>query len=257
MTRSKSTGRPSRDAQATDAPHSLLPPACTTLKDLATTIEACQTDLLAKFEAVLGIQTTRQLADILGVSPQAVDNARRLGKIPDRWIMFLADYCGLPIRMLLQLPLTAVANLCDSLNRPQFIPVLQGNATSDPPTLDPQGLRDYIVRETRTAIALPISILPPQTSPSDLLVGHRVITDSMEPTLPVGSVCIINLSKRQLIAGAIYALYYEGGYTGCRISGPSGGRVRFVYDNPKAPDVELDRSAITLLGRVIYVCRAV
>lgn len=42
-----------------------------------------------------GVKRDAQLAELLGVTPQAVSQARRKGKIPDGWILKVASRFGL------------------------------------------------------------------------------------------------------------------------------------------------------------------
>ena len=42
-----------------------------------------------------GLRRDSQLAELLGVSPQAVSQARRKGRIPDGWVLKIAEQFGL------------------------------------------------------------------------------------------------------------------------------------------------------------------
>ena len=52
-------------------------------------------DTLDRLLQGAGLRRDSQLAEILGVSPQAVSQARRKGKIPDGWVLKVAAQFGL------------------------------------------------------------------------------------------------------------------------------------------------------------------
>ena len=52
-------------------------------------------DTLDRLLQGAGLRNDRQLAEILGVTPQAVSQARRKGRIPDGWVLKIASLYGL------------------------------------------------------------------------------------------------------------------------------------------------------------------
>ena len=52
-------------------------------------------DTLDRLLQGAGLRRDSQLAELLGVSPQAVSQARRKGRIPDGWVLKIAEQFGL------------------------------------------------------------------------------------------------------------------------------------------------------------------
>jgi len=58
-------------------------------------MKTSQPETLDRLLQGAGLRRDSQLAELLGVSPQAVSQARRKGRIPDGWVLKVADQFGL------------------------------------------------------------------------------------------------------------------------------------------------------------------
>ena len=72
-------------------------------QDFGQMLDTSGEQLYKKIMLVMGVETDKELAQKLGISEQAVNNAKRNGKIPDRWLMYVVCHPGLALPLLLTL----------------------------------------------------------------------------------------------------------------------------------------------------------
>ena len=97
--------------------------------------------------------------------------------------------------------------------------------------------------------------LCPQADPNQLAV-YGVFGDSMTPTLPEGSMALIDLSVTRWEADSLYVVGYGGIVTLKRVQRLPGNIIRLISDNPCYPpfDIDLNDDSVDfkVFGRVIH-----
>ena len=74
-----------------------------TYQEFGQMLDASGDQLYRKIMLALGVETNKELAHKLGISEQAVNNAKRHGKIPDRWLLYAVCHSGFALPLLLTL----------------------------------------------------------------------------------------------------------------------------------------------------------
>lgn len=88
----------------------------------------------------------------------------------------------------------------------------------------------------------------------------RLVTvygDSMSPTLEDGDIVLVDLSRRRIVPGGIYAIRIEDGLMVKRLHPLPGGRIRIISDNPSYAPIEVDpgREDFEVIGKVLWAGR--
>ena len=164
-----------------------------------------------------GLHRDAQLAALLGVSPQAVSQARRKRKIPEGWVVKVSQQCGLSMDWLMfgkgdestsvashapvasstsqaSTPAGAAVPDLDLLCIPLVAASLSagvGSLQTEADVLDYFAFRsDWLCRKGNP----------------DKMVLMKVYGDSMEPEICHGDMALIDQSKQQIYPHTIYAV---------------------------------------------------
>ena len=167
-----------------------------------------------------GLHRDAQLAALLGVSPQAVSQARRKRKIPEGWVVKVSQQCGLSMDWLMfgkgdestsvashapvasstsqaSTPAGAAVPDLDLLCIPLVAASLSagvGSLQTEADVLDYFAFRsDWLCRKGNP----------------DKMVLMKVYGDSMEPEICHGDMALIDQSKQQIYPHTIYAVRGE------------------------------------------------
>lgn len=203
--------------------------------------------LYRKIMLALGVETDRELAQKLGISEQAVNNAKRHGKIPDRWLLYAVCHSGFALPLLLTLTDQMLGRALTDKSRYAFklVPVIKSL----------QDLRDENYGQCITAyLALQQYELHKASAAEDELVALVMAEPTLEPTIKPGDTVIISLTQRQFTQGGIFVVNLDGTQLLCRLS-KLPGRFRIAFDNPQIKDFESED--IDIRGRVLWLSQAV
>lgn len=88
------------------------------------------------------------------------------------------------------------------------------------------------------------------------LVALLAQGDSMEPRIQHGDSLVVDTSQREIVDGAVYALWYEGGERVKRLSRLPGGKLRISSDNKAYDPITLSADEleyVRIIGRVVHV----
>ncbi|RJR35404.1 MAG: hypothetical protein C4567_14670 [Deltaproteobacteria bacterium] len=190
----------------------------------------------------LGAETDKELAQKLGISEQAVNNAKRNGKIPDRWLMYAVCHSGFALPLLLSLTDRELGDALTEQSRFSFklVPIIRSL----------QELRDIDYEEHITSyLALQKYALRKFDAEKDELVGLAVVEPALEPIIKPGDMVIVSLTQRQFIQGGFFVIDLEGTLLLCRLN-KLPGKFRVSFDNPQIKDFELEE--INIRGRVLW-----
>lgn len=86
-------------------------------------------------------------------------------------------------------------------------------------------------------------------------VSTQVDGRSMEPTLPDGSIVLLNLKAKSIVDGRIYAYRYDGELKLKRLHKLKDGRIAAKSDNPEFEDAILDGASddFEIIGRAFWM----
>lgn len=195
----------------------------------------------------LGAETDKELAQKLGISEQAVNNAKRHGKIPDRWLLYAVCHSGFALPLLLTLNHLELGRALNDQNRYAFklVPMIKSL----------QDLRDEDYEPCITSyLALQKHELHKASAAGDELVALVMAEQTLKPTIKPGDTLIISLTQRQFAQGGIFVVNLDGTQVLCRLN-KLPGRFRITFDNPQIKDFESED--IDIRGRVLWLSQAV
>ena len=164
-----------------------------------------------------GLHRDAQLAALLGVSPQAVSQARRKRKIPEGWVVKVSQQCGLSMDWLMfgkgdeSTPVASHAPVASSTSQASTpagaavpdldllcIPLVAASLSAGVGSLQTEAdVLDYF--------AFRSDWLCRKGNP-DKMVLMKVYGDSMEPEICHGDMALIDQSKQQIYPHTIYAV---------------------------------------------------
>lgn len=218
-----------------------------TYQEFGQMLDASGDKLYRKIMLALGVETDRELAQKLGISEQAVNNAKRHGKIPDRWLMYAVCHSGFALPLLLTLTGREMGRALTDQNRYAFklVPMIKSL----------QDLRDEDYEPGITSyLALQKYELHKASAAEDELVALVMAEPTLEPTIKPGDTLIISLTQRQFVQGGIFVVNLDGTQLLCRLN-KLPGRFRITFDNPQIKDFESEE--VDIRGRVLWFSQAV
>jgi Peptidase S24-like/Bacteriophage CI repressor helix-turn-helix domain len=218
-----------------------------TYQEFGQILDTSGEQLYKKIMLALGVETDKELAHKLGISEQAVNNAKRHGKIPDRWLMFAVCHSGLALPLLLSLTDRELGRALTDQSRYAFklVPVIRSL----------QDLRDEnYVQHTTSYLAQQKYELHKAGAEKDELVALVMAEHALEPTIKPGDTVTISLTQRQFAQGGIFVVNIDGTQLLCRLN-KLPGRFRLAFDSPHVKDFESEE--VDIRGRVLWISQAV
>jgi hypothetical protein len=217
-----------------------------TYQDFGQVLDSSGDHLYKKIMMALEVETDKDLAQKLGISEQAVNNAKRHGKIPDRWLMYAVCHSGFALPLLLTLTDQELGRALSDQSRYAFklVPMIKSL----------QYLRDENYSQYITSyLALQKYELQKGGAEKDELVALVMADQALEPTIKPGDTIIISLTQRQFVQGGIFVVNLDGTQLMCRLN-KLPGRFRLAFDNPQIKDFELEE--VDMRGRVLWISMA-
>ena len=91
------------------------------------------------------------------------------------------------------------------------------------------------------------------------LVLLEVRGDSMDPTITDGDAVLIDCSKKQVLAGSMYALRFKNAVMVRRLQPIGAARIKVMSDNKlyDSYEIDLETGDIEIIGQVIWIGREV
>jgi hypothetical protein len=218
-----------------------------TYQEFGQMLDSSGEHLYRKIMLALGVETDKELAHKLGISEQAVNNAKRHGKIPDRWLMFAVCHSGFPLPLLLSLPDRELSRVFTEQSQYAFtlVPIIKSlQYLSD----------ENYVQHTSSYLAQQKYELHKASAEKDELVALVMAEHALEPAIKPGDTVIISLTQRQFAQGGIFVVNLDGTLLLCRLN-KLPGRFRIAFDNPHVKDFETEE--VDIRGRVLWISQAV
>ena len=235
-----------------------------------------------------GLRRDSQLAELLGVSPQAVSQARRKGRIPDGWVLKVAAQFGLSTDWVFfgkgdgpdsaaeerTTPSRAEAQRADtdlrrSRGRSFYIEAPAGSDDNVDIVMVPLvGARLAAGRgslETGADVQSYFSFRSDwlcRKGDPDKMVLMKVCGDSMEPDIRHGDMVLVDQSKTQIYGHAIYAMGINEEIYVKQVETLPGGTLVLRSRNPEYEPIRVDLNgdladSVRVIGRVIWCCREI
>ncbi len=189
-----------------------------------------------------GIASQTGLAEVLGVSPSAVSDAKKRGKFSAEWLLKLLEKQGInPV----WLKSGAGPERLGAAGLPVVEAVVHGLAC------------EYSDADERTAIHTQgRAVLPSRLLDKDVLV-FLVRGAAMSPTLRDGALIGVNQRKRAVLSGQVYAVFAPNEGLILRRIFLDGSQTKYLLraDGEDFPEVELSPELLRrrMLGRVMWV----
>jgi phage repressor protein C with HTH and peptisase S24 domain len=195
-----------------------------------------------------GLETQTALATMLGVNRAAISMAKKKGMVPEKWALKLAERYGLRPQWLLY---GRGERLMQSGQREKIVslPKVAARLCAGGGSFDTGGM----IKETMTFSR---TWLTTRGNPKDMVLMD-ILGDSMEPEIRDGDTVLIDQSRTEMQAGAIYALGVEDSLLIKRIERHPD-KIALISTNPGYSPIFLQGDEIEtlrILGRILWVCR--
>ncbi|WP_446424165.1 LexA family transcriptional regulator [Mailhella sp.] len=241
-------------------------------------------DTLDRLLRGAGLRRDSQLAEVLGVSPQAVSQARRKGRIPDGWVLKVAAQFGLSTDWIFfgRTPdgsAPAPAPAVNSTGAENEERRLRGKALfGEIPTGRDESLDVAMVPLVGARLAAGRGSLETdgeiihyfsfrsdwllrKGNPDDMVL-MKVCGDSMEPDFQHGDMVLVDRGKTQIYGHAIYAMGINEEIYIKQVETLPGGTLVLRSRNPEYEPIRVDlrgdlADSVRVIGRVIWCCREV
>lgn len=235
----------------------------------------CETDcgqVLDRLLQGVGLRRDSQLAELLGVTPQAVSQARRKGRVPDGWVLRLASRFALSTDWIYfgrgeakSLPgasspsLPSLTHYKDAKVPGEaghvemaFVPLVSARLAAGMGSLENGG-------EVEGYFGFRQEWLCRKGDP-DRMVLMKVFGDSMEPDIRHGDMVLVNQAQTSIFGHAIYAVGVNEEIYIKQIETLPGGRLVLRSLNRSYDPIEVDLQGdladfVRIIGRVIWWCR--
>ena len=209
---------------------------------------------------LLGLSKDNQLAEWLGVSAQAVSQARKKDKVPDGWLVQAALRQGFSLDALLfdsSPEPCGTQQTAESREEEQskidisLVPLVAARLSAGGGSLETGGdvLNHFAFRQ---------DWLQRKGNPEEMVL-MRVYGDSMEPVIHHNDLVLIDQGKRHIIPHAVFAVGIDDEIYVKQVETQPGHRLVLRSFNERYAPVEIDMrgdlaDSIRILGRAIWWC---
>jgi len=242
-------------------------------------IEHNAESILERLLTATGLRRDAQLASLLGVSPQAVSQARKKNRVPESWLVRLAAQYHLSVEWLLhgesanaapggefrQAIKTAPPTLeslrpAPRIREPEpsasvevaFVPLVAASLSAGTGSLESEGeVLDYF--------AFHHTWLCRKGNPENMVL-MKVYGDSMEPEIRHGDMVLVDQGKTRIFGHTMYAVGVNEEIYVKQIETLPGNRMLLRSLNERYDPIEVDlrgdmADSVRIIGKVIWWCR--
>lgn len=247
-------------------------------------------DTLDRLLQGAGLRRDSQLAELLGVSPQAVSQARRKGRIPDGWVLKVAAQFGLstdwiffgkePRQGVSSAPASGQSSFDETAKEDErirqrrsrgesffsevgsgqdsiglvMVPLVAARLAAGKGSLETDG-------DVLSYFSFRQDWLCRKGNPEKMVL-MKVCGDSMEPDIRHGDMVLVDQSKCQIYGHAIYAMGINEEIYIKQVETLPGGRLVLRSRNPEYSPISVDlhgdlADSVRVIGRVIWCCREI
>lgn len=207
-------------------------------------------DFIERVFETTGINSQIELADALGINRSAITQARKKGAVPDRWILGLYRKFGLnPDWLENGIGAIFLKFGRDDGEEFTYVPKVQARLCAGGGSFEvDSGVEGYYsFRQAWLA----------GKGSTDKMVLVDVFGNSMEPELKDGDTVLIDQSRTDIIAGAVYAVGIDDTIMVKRIE-KHPKKLVLLSDNTRYASISLEREeidSVRVIGKVIWACR--
>ncbi len=239
-------------------------------------------EILERLLSAAGLRRDAQLAALLGVSPQAISQARKKNRVPESWLVRMASRYRLPVDWLLYgdasldnpahggrpasgtairtappglLSLRGAPSLPDA-EAPSIevamVPLVAASLSAGSGSLESEGdVLDYF--------AFHHHWLCRKGNPEQMVL-MKVHGDSMEPAICHGDMVLIDQGKTKIYGHTIYAVGVNEEIYVKQVETLPGNRMLLRSLNERYTPIEVDlrgdmADSVRIIGKVIWWCR--
>jgi len=207
-------------------------------------------DFLKRVFTATGIESQIELAAALGINRSAITQARKKGAVPDRWILGLYRKFGLnPDWLENGLGSIFLKGGRDDGEAFTYVPKVQARLCAGGGSFEVDDRVEGYYSFRQAWLAGRGSV--------DKMVLLDVFGNSMEPELKDGDTVLIDQSRTNIIAGAVYAVGIDDTIMVKRIEKHPNSLV-LLSDNTRYAPISLERAemdSVRVIGKVIWACR--
>jgi phage repressor protein C with HTH and peptisase S24 domain len=207
-------------------------------------------DFIKRVFDAAGINSQNELAEALGINRSAITQARKKGAVPDKWILGLYRKFGLnPDWLENGSGSIFLKGSRDDGEGFTYIPKVQARLCAGGGSfeVDPGVEGYYSFRQAWLA----------GKGNADKMVLVDVFGNSMEPELKDGDTVLIDQSRTDIIAGAVYAVGIDDTIMVKRVE-KHPNRLVLRSDNTRYAPICLEKEeidSVRVIGKVIWACR--
>ena len=207
-------------------------------------------DFIKRVFDATGIGSQNELAEALGINRSAITQARKKGTVPDKWILGLYRKFGLnPDWMENGIGSIFLKGARDDKEGFTYVPKVQARLCAGGGSFEVDSGIDgyYSFRQAWLA----------GKGNTDKMVLLDVFGNSMEPELKDGDTVLIDQSRTDIIAGAIYAVGIDDTIMVKRVE-KHPNRLVLLSDNTRYAAICLEKEeigSVRVIGKVIWACR--
>ena len=196
-----------------------------------------------------------QLAEFLGVTAQAVSQARKKDKVPDSWLIRAALHGGVSLDALLDTARGGEAAPCPAANQFEIdfclVPLVAARLSAG-------GGSHEIFGDVVQQMAFRRSWITRKGNP-DRMVLMRVHGDSMEPYIQHGDLVLVDESRKEIIPHTVYAVGIDDGIYIKSLETFPGQRLLLRSYNERYAPIEIDMrgdlaDSVRIIGKVLWWC---
>ncbi len=196
-----------------------------------------------------GISSQAELADALGINRSGITHARHKNQVPDKWVLKLYRKFGFSPRWIE----TGVGSMFSEGHETEesitSIPVVEARLSAGTGSFDVgEGVIGHLAFQS--------SWLSKKGSSAGM-VAMEVFGQSMEPVIREGDTVLIDQSRKEIIAGAIYAVGVEDTILVKRLE-KHPDKLVLCSDNRDYQPIYLekdDAQKVRIIGKIIWSCR--
>ncbi len=207
-------------------------------------------EFLKRVLEATGVDSPSELAKELEINRSGITHARNNNKIPDKWIVKLCRKYGLSPKWIE----TGVGNIfvnSDSGREPAFknIPKVAARLSAGTGSFECEdSVTEYLSFQANWLA---------RKGSAENMVAMEVFGQSMEPVIKEGDTVLIDQSRKNIIAGAIYAVGVEDTILIKRLE-KHPNKLVLCSDNKDYEPIFLEREdadKVRIIGKVIWSCR--
>lgn len=207
-------------------------------------------DFIKRVFDATGLNSQNELAEALGINRSAITQARKKGAVPDKWILGLYRKFGLsPDWLENGIGSIFLKGGRDDGDEFTYIPKVQARLCAGDGSFEvDSGVEGYYSFQQAWLAG---------KGNAAKMVLVDVFGNSMEPELKDGDTVLIDQSRTDIIAGAVYAVGIDDTIMVKRVE-KHPNRLVLLSDNTRYTSICLEREeidSVRIIGKVIWACR--